>query len=329
MHRVLIAAVITLACLSNIGATVMPHDPAIGTYEGVYQSTGRPDGEASATVIAEGPGLYRLTARHSVGEESAQIELHGQSAGPRVLFHGFSNSVFWSGELSDGALRVTRGDAAYGGMYDLKQVMHESPTAGLAPPEEAVVLLPYAEGVEPSLDAWTNAGWKAQPDGSVEVTPGTGPNFTKQAFADVRLHLEFQLPNMALAFGQLRANSGVYFMNRYEVQVLDSFGVHQSAGDCGAVYLVSTPRVNASLPPGAWQTYDIEFRAPRLGPDGTVREHARLTVRHNGVLIQENVEVPGATVGGDTGPAVERDVLQLQDHGDPVRYRNIWLVELD
>jgi hypothetical protein len=136
---------------------------------------------------------------------------------------------------------------------------------------------------------------------------------------------------MADSFGQGRANSGVIINNMYEVQVLDSFGLVPSAGDCAAIYSQARPRVNASLPPERWQTYDITFRAPRMNADGTVNEKARVTVELNGIKVQDNVAIEGATAGHEPGkpPAnVATGPLQLQDHGNRVRYRNVWLVEM-
>jgi hypothetical protein len=140
------------------------------------------------------------------------------------------------------------------------------------------------------------------------------------------LHLEFNLPHMPTARGQERANSGVYLQDRYEAQILDSFAVLPGSGDCGAIYEVSAPRVNACRPPETWQTYDIAFTAPRRGSDGDGSVPARMTVYLNGVLVQDDVEVPGPTRGGADGAPAQAP-LRLQDHGNRVRFRNIWLVE--
>ena len=134
-----------------------------------------------------------------------------------------------------------------------------------------------------------------------------------------------------MGFGQSRANSGVIINNIYEVQVLDSFGLVPSMGDCGAIYDQTRPRVNASLPPEQWQTYDITFRAPRMNADGTVAEKARVTVDLNGIRVQNNVPIDGATAGHPPGkPPINAATgpLHLQDHGNRVRYRNVWLQEL-
>ncbi len=303
--------------------------PLYGEYEGVYTAMGREPLAARADVISEGPGLYRATlAFTSAGPEPAnlQIEIHGHTEDQRVVFSSYSNSAEWLGTLQGGKLHIERRQQNYGSAFDLDRFERHSPTEGMAPPAGAVVLLPYKEGVAPDLSAWTNAEWEALPDGSMRVKPRSGQNMTKEAFGDCELHLEFATAHQPTQQGQDRSNSGVYFQSRYEVQVLDSYGVLSGSGDCGGIYETAAPRVNASYPPEQWQTYDVTFRAPRLNADGTIKEPALLTVKHNGVLIHENQPVDHVTRGGVEGPFVDRDVIMLQDHGNPVRYRNMWVV---
>lgn len=127
---------------------------------------------------------------------------------------------------------------------------------------------------------------------------------------------------------QNRANSGIYIQNRYEVQVVDSFGWPPAINGIGSLYNESAPRVNASYPPLRWQTYDIFFRAPRFDNEGNKTENARVTAYLNGVLVQDDVELEGGTGAGGDHEEVPRAELYLQDHGgDPVRFRNVWLVE--
>lgn len=190
-------------------------------------------------------------------------------------------------------------------------------------PSDAVVLF---HGRDLSQWVYTHsgkpAGWKVK-NGYMEVAGGN--ICTKQVFGDCQLHVEFWLPSMPDAHGQGKANSGVYLQGRYEVQVLDSYGLESRDNDCGAVYGVSAPMVNACRPPQRWQTYDIIFRAPEFDSQGTMIRKARLTVFQNGVLIQENVEVGGVTVAGSADDPGRPGPIMLQDHGNPVRYRNVWI----
>jgi len=162
------------------------------------------------------------------------------------------------------------------------------------------------------------------------VKPGSPDIVTKRDFGDYRLHVEFWLPLMADQKDQARANSGVYNQGRYEIQVLDSYNnsTYQFDG-CGAIYGQKDPDQNAIKPPEQWNTYDITFRAPRFGKDGKVTQKPRVTVFHNGLKIHDNVEIQGnATTSGIAGPQPKVGPILLQDHGCPVRYRNIWIVPI-
>ncbi len=175
------------------------------------------------------------------------------------------------------------------------------------------------------------AGWKVE-NGYMEVVPGTGDICTKERFADHQLHLEFWLSYMPEAKGQARANSGVYLQGRYEIQVLDSYELDSQEGDCGAIYSMARPLVNACRPPEHWQIYDVFFRAPRFNrnyhPQGVKTQNARISVLHNGIWVHNDLGIPEPT-GGE----IDRDVaapgpLMLQDHGNLIRYRNIWVRRL-
>jgi len=226
----------------------------------------------------------------------------------------------------------------------LGQTLQEIPPSP-APKNEPVVVTPGKTDREPPSDAvvlfdgkdlsrWKSARdggdakWQVQ-DGYAEVVAKTGPISTKDEFGDCQLHIEWASPVVVEGEGQGRGNSGVFLMDRYEVQVLDSYQNPTYAhGQAASVYKQYAPLVNASRKPGEWQTYDIVFHAPRFDAEGRVIDRARVTVIHNGVLVQNNVELLGDTP--HNRPALyiahpPKGPLSLQDHGDKVRYRNIWI----
>ncbi len=197
-------------------------------------------------------------------------------------------------------------------------------TLGAKPPEGAVVL--YQGG---PLEGWVTKDGSAPAKWDTTAThftvkPGTGDIKSEKSFGDHTLHLEFNLPLMPEAKGQARANSGVYLNGVYEVQVLDSYGLTPQTNDCGAIYQQIAPSVNACKPPLQWQTYDITFRKARL-KDGQVVERARVTLVHNGITVIDDREID-PTPGGVSLEAGNDGPLLLQDHGNLVEFRNIWIV---
>lgn len=171
------------------------------------------------------------------------------------------------------------------------------------------------------------AGWDVD-DGVMTVKPGTGDIMTKEKFTDFMLHLEWMEPDMPDAKGQAKGNSGVYLQGRYEIQVLDSYGIEvPGKGDCGAIYNQYAPLVNACKPALQWQSYDIIFRSARIDASGKI-ENARITALQNGMVIHNNVIVDGITGGAIDDKVLEPGPLLLQDHGNLIKYRNIWIVKL-
>ena len=193
-------------------------------------------------------------------------------------------------------------------------------------PSDAVVLFDGRD-----LSQWQNAEHWIVKDGVATVGAGFGGITTKRAFGDCQLHLEWATPEVVEGSGQERGNSGVYLQEHYEIQVLDSYqNKTYPDGMAGAVYSQYPPLVNASRKPGDWQSYDIIFEGPRFDPQGKLLKPAFVTVLYNGVLIQNHVQIKGDT-GGDTPSYTHHPAkmpLHLQDHGCPVRYRNIWIREL-
>jgi hypothetical protein len=200
-----------------------------------------------------------------------------------------------------------------------------------APPSDAIVLFngsnlqEWVSAKDGSEAAWTLG------NGAMTVKPGAGDIQTRRAFGDCQLHLEFAAPTVVKGEGQGRGNSGVFLQNRYEVQVLDSYQNRTySNGQAAAIYKQHLPLVNACRPPGEWQTYDILYTAPRFNADGLQTAPGYITVIHNGVLVQNHAEIKGSTeyIGLPKVEAHGKAPLKLQDHGDLVQYRNIWIREL-
>ncbi len=244
----------------------------------------------------------------------------GWDLSPRLTFQGTraGDSVsFTSGDLKivvgESAAEVF--SAAGNSVGKLAKASRKSPSEGLQPPSNARILF---SGKETS--AFEKA--KVTPDGLLLA------GFqTKQPVGDFRLHVEFRTPYMPYAKGQARGNSGVYIQTRYEVQVLDSFGLEGIENECGSLYRQKRPDLNMCLPPLAWQTYDIYFSQPKWSADGKTKlANARITVIHNGVPVHWHREIIAKTGGGK----VEAPTLlpiNFQDHGNPVAFRNLWIVD--
>ena len=210
-------------------------------------------------------------------------------------------------------------------------VVQPAPHAGQAPPSDAIVLFDGKDLAQWQAEDGSAAKWVVR-DGFVEVKPGTGMLVSRRGFGDAQLHIEWATPTPPKGEGQERGNSGIFLMGIYELQVLDSYQNDTYAdGQAGAIYGQSPPLVNATRPPGQWQSYDVVFHRPHFKADSSVERPARMTVFLNGVLIQDNFELSGPTAHQRRPPYsahADKLPLKLQDHGNPVRYRNIWIREL-
>ena len=266
-------------------------------------------------VIARGDGKFHavgypggLPGDGWDGDEKERTEADGQIKDGVITFIIDKKDTI---TIRDGVMTLSSGKGETLGT--LKKVCRISPTLGQKPPAGAIVLF---DGT--SADAFVGGRVK---DGL--LLEGTT---TKQKFQSYKIHLEFMIPFMPTACGQGRGNSGYYAQGRYETQILDSFGLVPKIDECAAIYGIVPPRINMCYPPLSWQTYDIDFAAAEY-KDGKKVKTAHLTVLHNGVEVQKNTEAAHATTASPVNEGPEPGPVYLQNHGNPVRFRNIWLVE--
>ena len=220
-------------------------------------------------------------------------------------------------EVVDGVATIVADGQTLGKLSKLER---KSPTLGQKPPKGAVVLFDGS-----SVEGWEHKGKPANMTKDGLLKQGAQ---SKKTFGDHKLHIEFLLPYMPKARGQGRGNSGLYLQGRYEVQMLDSFGLSGENNECGGIYSIKKPDENMCFPPMQWQTYDVEFHAAKF-KDGKKVEDAWMTVAHNGVVIHEKVKLPKKTTAAPNNEGPEPGFIYLQNHGNEVRYRNIWVDKLN
>ena len=284
-----------------------------GEYAGEIVDARRRNGSTGLQVIARGDGKFDA------------VQYRGGLPG-----NGWDRQTkdFFTGLLRDGVLVLSSDsgntimtdshvatvfDSAGNQLGNLNKTLRISPTLGAAPPPGATILFD-GQSTEHLEDA------KITVDGLLDVGVST-----KLLVQDFRLHLEFRLPYMPYASGQGRSNSGVYIQRRYEVQILDSFGLEGVANECAGLYRQQPPNVNMCFPPLTWQTYDIWFKAARFDDEGNKIANARITVLQNGFPVHDDYEIVAKTgAGRPEGP--EPMPILLQNHGNPVRFQNIWIV---
>lgn len=284
-----------------------------GEYAGeLKDDTGNPV-KIGVQVIAEGKGTFIFRPYHGglpgAGFDGAELPL-----GKAKLAEGSDKAAIefpdTEGTIGGDKIEITKGKY----LGSLAKVSRKSPTLGEKPPEGAVVLF---DGT--SVSEWGNGKLSEDKLLGVGVT-------SKKKFGDFKAHIEFRTPFMPQSRGQGRGNSGVYVQGRYEIQVLDSFGLAGEDNECGGIYKQAKPAVNMALAPLTWQTYDIDFIAAKFDAAGVKTADAVLTLRHNGVVIHDKLALK-LSPGGDPKEAATPGGFHFQNHGDPVAFRNIWVVE--
>ncbi len=224
------------------------------------------------------------------------------------------------GVLKDGVLTIVVDGSEVG---SLKRVERKSKTLGKKAPKDATVLFNGK-----STDHWEHAEMDGKLLAFAPRGNGKSGTTTKEKFNDFSMHIEFRTPYMPRARGQGRGNSGIYLQGRYEIQMLDSFGLSGENNECGGIYQIAKPKENMCYPPLRWQTYDIDFTAAKYDGEGKLVSHPKMDVHHNGVLIHKNLELPHTTTAApNKKPGPSAGPIYLQDHSNPVRYRNIWIVK--
>jgi len=319
--RIRILAILLLLSSSVLAGPTYT-DPAMAdadfAHQGEYTGTVEKEGnehKVGVQVIAMGKGKFRAVGYHGglPGDgwdpKSEKVQVDGELKDGQIVFDKGDGK----GVLKDGKITLLSEDKEIG---TLAKTERKSPTLGAKPPQGAVVLF---DGT--SADAFQ--GGKLTDDKLLQQGCTS-----KQKFGSHTLHLEFRTPYQPEDGGQGRGNSGMYLQGRYEVQILDSFGLSGEQNECGGIYSVGKPSVNMCYPPLSWQTYDVEYTAAKYEGDKLVA-NPRVTVKHNGVTIHDNIELPGErnTTAAPVKAGPEPGPLYLQDHGNPVRFRNIWVVE--
>ncbi len=323
-RTVLLLFIVTLTLGAAFTAAADDDDKVMGVYQGAFDGAGWEGRTIRAQVWAE--NKTQQTAVLFVGDGSGEVRaaISGRGREGKFKFSGDlelgamgGKAAFTGGIANETFTGELKGKTA--GKFTLKRVFPEPPTRGMAPPEGAVALF---DGT--NLEQHWNLipHWCPQGDGSVQICHTNLQ--TKEEFGSGLYHIEFMTPFMPTERGQGRGNSGVYVLGRYEVQVLDSFGQEPKDNLCGGIYQKAVPAADAVLPPLQWQTYDITFTAAAFDAAGNKTKNARITLVHNGITVHDDVELDGPTPGGVSDQDGPKGPLFFQDHGNTVKFRNVW-----
>ena len=339
MSRVL-ALALALSVAAVAAQAGQQPDPFLGDWQGEWAKAvqGQPR-TVVAQVIPRGEGAYQINILPVFDERcTAHAVVQAKVEGGRLRF----DEGGWRGELQGERFKGTGKRGGEQAAFEMTKVTRLSPRLGAKPPKGATVLFDgtnfdhwQANRGDPAAITWQSA------DGCARVWPplkehtfGTAIR-TKKAYPNFRLHLEFRLPLMAGDTGQTRANSGVIIeeFEFYEVQILDSYGLAGDNHECGSIYGKAAPKVHMCGPPLVWQSYDITYHAPRFDASGNLVKKGRITLDHNGKVIHEDLELPfserAVKARRQRPDSRTPGRITLQHHGDPVEFRNIWIVELD
>jgi hypothetical protein len=241
-------------------------------------------------------------------DKKSRTEISGKREGDKIIFIGANK---YRAELNSGKIAI---HSASSGPWMMEKVERKSPTLGTKAPKGAIIL----------FDGKNADAWK---DGHMDERHLLAAGCkSKQDFTNFTAHVEFLLPFKPFGRGQDRGNSGVYLQDRYEIQVLDSFGLTGEDNECGGFYEKAKPAVNMCFPPLVWQTYDIDFTAAKYDRAGKDIKNAVVTVKHNGVTIHDKLELTSHTAGNGKNEGPSGGPFFLQGHGNPVFYRNIWVM---
>ena len=316
LKRIFLAALVAAVGMTS-AAWADDDDKIMGNYEGTISGKGWEGKTIRAQVMAMSKIAWRISLFVGDGTAEEQYKFEAKLDQGAAAFDATTalGKVVGTvkGEVFNGKIDGTE--------FTLKRVIILPPTLGKPAPEGAISLL---DGTNIAAN-WvrTPEQWCMQADGSMEVCSSSLK--TKQEFGDAEYHIEFMTPFKSNARDQERGNSGCYFMGRYEVQVLDSFGEDPKDNWCGGIYKKAKPLVSASLPPLTWQTYDVTMIAPKFDASGKKISDAVITVLHNGKLIHDKLVLDSPTPGGVSDQDGPTGPLLLQDHDNPVKFKNIWV----